>query len=165
MLTFVFAGLAAFLVLAGLAFEPLLLLIAAPFAVVAYLMWYQSSGRLVERLYTRVERRARVDGEWTPREEWERRGRVGGPGAGAGGRARRGPRTNGTGRRRRQNPSGSTGPTRREASRILGVSPDADEQTVRDAYREKVKATHPDTAEGSEEAFKRVSAAYDRLSE
>jgi curved DNA-binding protein CbpA len=35
---------------------------------------------------------------------------------------------------------------------------------VRRAYREKVKQVHPDAEGGSEDAFKRVNEAYERLS-
>jgi curved DNA-binding protein CbpA len=36
---------------------------------------------------------------------------------------------------------------------------------VRAAYRERVKAVHPDTDSGDEEQFKRVNRAYERLTE
>ena len=42
---------------------------------------------------------------------------------------------------------------------ILGIPPDADEATVRAAYREKVKTTHPDQG-GDPEAFRRLRQAY-----
>ncbi|WP_254544474.1 J domain-containing protein [Halomarina pelagica] len=171
-LTLVFAGLTLFLVIVGLALEPLVLLLAVPFGVVAYFMWYQSSGRLVERIYAGVERRARVeerrdagDGQpWDPREQWERRGDVGGPG---GERRRARARTNGSDRTRgRTNPlRRNAGPTAREAYEILGLSPGADQRAIRRAYRKRVKTAHPDTPEGSEEEFKRVTAAYERLTE
>ena len=45
---------------------------------------------------------------------------------------------------------------------ILGVDPDADEAEVVDAYRDRVKETHPDQG-GSAEAFQRVQAAYERI--
>jgi curved DNA-binding protein CbpA len=48
---------------------------------------------------------------------------------------------------------------------ILGVSPNADQDAVKQAYRERVKETHPDKDTGNEEAFKRVNKAYERLSE
>jgi len=47
---------------------------------------------------------------------------------------------------------------------ILRVSSDADEDEIKEAYRERVKETHPDLG-GSEDAFKRVEEAYERLSE
>jgi curved DNA-binding protein CbpA len=36
---------------------------------------------------------------------------------------------------------------------------------VRAAYRERVKEVHPDTEGGDEEAFKRVTRAYETLRE
>jgi len=186
-LAVVFGALAAFLAVVGVVVEPLVLLLAVPFAVVTYVMWYQASGRLVERLYATVEEGARVDdrargrraragagertggrggfgagprAEWDPRAEWETRDRVSGPGPGER-RRRRGQR----GGRRRRSPRTDDGPTAREAYDVLDLSPDADSEAVRRAYREKVKFVHPDAEGGSEEAFKRVNAAYERLSE
>lgn len=52
-----------------------------------------------------------------------------------------------------------------EAYRVLGLDPGADTTDVKQAYREKVKSVHPDTATGDEEAFKRVTQAYERLAE
>jgi len=51
-----------------------------------------------------------------------------------------------------------------EARRVLGVDPDADEEEIRRAYRERVKETHPD-AGGSRESFERVQWAYERLTD
>lgn len=45
---------------------------------------------------------------------------------------------------------------------VLGVAPDAPEDAVRTAAREKLKATHPDQG-GSRDAFERVKDARDRL--
>ncbi len=42
---------------------------------------------------------------------------------------------------------------------VLGLPPDADGETVRSAYRERVKEVHPDHG-GDEEAFKRLQDAY-----
>jgi len=47
---------------------------------------------------------------------------------------------------------------------ILGIDSDADEDEIKQAYRNRVKQTHPDLG-GSEAAFKRVERAYQRLSE
>jgi curved DNA-binding protein CbpA len=52
-----------------------------------------------------------------------------------------------------------------EAYQTLGVDSDADQTTIKRAYRERVKKTHPDTETGDEEKFKRVNQAYERLSE
>jgi DnaJ-domain-containing protein 1 len=184
---------AVLLTLFAVVLEPLALLLAAPFAVVAYLLWYQASGRLLRRVYASVERSARVDdareGSRGGRRAAEADGGRGGFGAGPretngrGGR-RRG-RADAQGRRRaaeagrngrsrgargRQGartdraPRTDSGPTAAEAYDILGVDASADQSAVRSAYRERVKETHPDRG-GSEEEFKRVTAAYDRLSE
>lgn len=45
---------------------------------------------------------------------------------------------------------------------VLGVPPDADEATVRSAYRSLLKTHHPDQG-GSVEAFKRIQAAYETI--
>ncbi len=42
---------------------------------------------------------------------------------------------------------------------VLGLPPDADGETVRSAYRERLKEVHPDHG-GDEEAFKRLQDAY-----
>jgi DnaJ-domain-containing protein 1 len=47
----------------------------------------------------------------------------------------------------------------RAAFDALGVSPSADVDTVRSAYRERVKEAHPDHG-GSEDAFKAIREAY-----
>ncbi|MFD1511706.1 J domain-containing protein [Halomarina rubra] len=51
---------------------------------------------------------------------------------------------------------------REEAAAVLGVAPDAAPETVRAAYRERVKETHPDCG-GDESAFRRVRWAYEQL--
>jgi curved DNA-binding protein CbpA len=65
----------------------------------------------------------------------------------------------------RQPTAGSTGPTATEAYDRLGLDPSADQSAVKRAYRERVKEAHPDTDSGSEREFKRVQAAYERLSD
>ena len=47
----------------------------------------------------------------------------------------------------------------RAAYETLGVSPDADTERVRDAYRDRVKSVHPDQG-GSREAFAELQDAY-----
>jgi len=47
---------------------------------------------------------------------------------------------------------------------VLGVDPDADEEAITRAYRERVKEVHPDHG-GSARAFQAVRAAYERLQE
>lgn len=57
------------------------------------------------------------------------------------------------------------GPTPAEAYRRLGLDPDADDDAVRQAYRERVKSVHPDREGGDEDEFKRVTEAYEVLRE
>jgi hypothetical protein len=56
------------------------------------------------------------------------------------------------------------GPTLAEAYETLGLEAGADLDAVREAYRERVKETHPDRG-GDPEAFIRVREAYERLRE
>jgi DnaJ-domain-containing protein 1 len=71
-------------------------------------------------------------------------------------RRRRGDRRRGRTRRR-------DGQARR-ARDLLEVDPDASEEALRTAYRERVKEVHPDRG-GDPEQFKRVQWAYEYLSE
>src|SRR5919108_2248938 len=51
---------------------------------------------------------------------------------------------------------------------VLGVSPDADEQTIKQAYRKLARQYHPDVNPGdqaAEERFKEVNEAYQALSD
>lgn len=162
----VFAGLTVFLTVLGFVYSPVALVLALPFGVVTYLMWYQASGRLRERVRQRVPG-ATTSGPETggfgagPREEWTgpRRGdQRFGAGTRTGGSSGR---STGRGASRRTR----TGPSTTEAYRTLGLDPGADEAAVRSAYRAKVKEVHPDTEQGDERAFKRVQNAYERLSD
>ncbi len=47
---------------------------------------------------------------------------------------------------------------------VLRVEPDADDEAVRRAYRERVKETHPDLG-GSDEALRQVVAAYEAITD
>jgi hypothetical protein len=164
----------AILVGAAIALSPALLILAAIFGSVAYLLYFQASGQMLDRLYRGVERRAatrndrrrrRSDGgrggfgagpreEWTPPRQEQRQ------------RARR--QRVRQERRRRQQTQNSVHQSRqsvRQASQVLGVSPDADESTVRRAYRDRIKEVHPDAEGGDEEVFKRVQEAYEVLTE
>jgi hypothetical protein len=135
----VFAGLTVLVGVAALAVQPFLLLVAAPFAVLTYLLWYQATGRLAARTRRRRERARRTAA------------------AGAG---PRGGTANG-----RRPPRPDDEPSRAEAYRRLGLEPGADESAVKRAYRERVKEVHPDTETGDQETFKRVTRAYERLTE
>ena len=154
----VFAGITGLMVVLALIYRtPVPLVIGVPFGVTGYLMWYQGTGRLEGRMRERTagqrrkgdqrhvgDTRRRARGRGRGRSQDRHRDRIGG-----------GPN--------RQSP-GSSGPSRREAYRILDLDPGADESRVKRAYREKVKATHPDRG-GDEAEFKRVKNAYERLAE
>jgi len=175
-----FSGMTVLLALLGVVYNPLVLAVAAVFGVVAYLLWLHGTGRLATRLYARVQRQAernagrdrRRTGERGgfgagPREDWEPpggRGRWRQTGD-SGQRRRADPSQRASRGRRTRAPSGSDGPTAAEASRTLGVAPDADQATIKQAYRQKVKTVHPDTEDGDEAQFKRVKAAYERLAD
>jgi len=78
---------------------------------------------------------------------------------------RRGQRQRRQRRQRASRPGQESDPTAREAYETLGVEPGADESAVKRAYRERIKEVHPDAADGDAEEFKRVQAAYNRLTE
>jgi hypothetical protein len=158
----VFAGLAAVLGILTLAVRnPFILLLAAPFAFLSYMLWYQGTGKLRER----ARRRAAVGDRERTRDA----------GFGAGARraaedtrgrreARQRARRKG-GRRRPPGPQPSSGPSESEAYEILGVPIGASDERVKAAYRAKVKDVHPDADGGDEKTFKRVNAAYERLTD
>lgn len=50
------------------------------------------------------------------------------------------------------------------ARTILGVEEKASQDQIKNAYKEKVKLTHPDLAEGNEDLFKAVKMALELLS-
>ena len=150
-LTAAFGGMSLVLGLVAIAVNPAVLLLAAVFAVVTAILYYQASGRLARRVYRRVERQAAVDGG----------ARAGRAGFGAGPRSewrgpRRGPQA-GRGRRRAERPE-------RSAYATLGLEPGADQAAIREAYRDRIKEVHPDTEGGDEAAFREVREAYETLS-
>ena len=154
--------------------SPVAFFVAIPLGATAYFMYYHGSGKLLERLHRREVRRQAADRQRQQRATGQRGG------FGAGPRQRRGPRTRGErearfgpqGRGgfgaqdrydpRDRAPSTSSDPTRAEARTMLGVDTTADQSTIKQAYRERVKDVHPDRG-GDEDEFKRVTAAYERL--
>ncbi|EMA06622.1 heat shock protein DnaJ domain-containing protein [Haloarcula vallismortis ATCC 29715] len=172
----VFGGLTVVLTAVGLLINPAVLFLALMFGVSTYFMYYHLSGKMAANLYERVERQAaqntgtgRRGGFGAgPREEWEpprdgrraRRSR-----ATQGGQRRRRQRSQTAGGRQRRQRVQSSGPSPAEAYRQLGLDPDADQSTIKRAYREKVKEVHPDTDSGSEAEFKQVQAAYETLTD
>lgn len=163
----VFMGITALMLIAGIVVSPFFLLVAAPFGGAAYLLWYQASGKLAERIRANPAGYAR-----------SARGGGGPGGFDAGpfeGRFTR-ERTNrqrarGQDRRRRQRArdGGSvaqqSGLSKSAAADILDVDAEADAETVKSAYRERVKTAHPDAPDGDEDEFKSVKAAYETLGE
>jgi hypothetical protein len=151
----VFAGLTVFLAVVGFAYSPVALVPAVLFGIVTYFLWYHASGRLRRR----VRRQARTANRTkTETGRFGARARAEWSGPRGGRRGYRNARQRGPTQQR-------TGPSTTEAYRTLGLAPGADETTVRAAYREKVKDTHPDTENGNEQRFKRVNEAYERLSD
>ncbi|WP_152042739.1 J domain-containing protein [Salinigranum salinum] len=158
----VFAGLTVLLFVLSFAFKQLfLLVVAVPFGATTYLMWYQASGRLEERTRTR---RVRGGTRFGPRAGPDEPGGPGGFGADARGGFGAGAREARDRRRATVGPAAS-GLSQTEAYRALGLDPGADEDAVRDAYRERVKEVHPDRPSGDEDEFKRVNRAYERLTD
>ncbi|MFB6117313.1 J domain-containing protein [Halosegnis sp.] len=157
----VFAGMTVLLVVLAAVFRELVVLfVAIPFAAATYFFWQHASGRLRERL-RRQAARARA----TDQGDTDRGGFGAGPRFGdAQSRFDRETRQADGGARGRRPPDPDPGPSRREAYETLGLDPGAEEAAVRRAYREQVKETHPDRG-GDEEQFKRVTAAYERLTE
>jgi hypothetical protein len=160
----VLAGIAVLEFVLAFVYSPALLAIAVPFGAAAYLIWYQASGRLRERVesgragsYRQPE--AETGGfDAGPRESFSARSRFGRR-ARAGGAQAGGARAGGTRTVR------ESGPTAAEAYRVLGLDADADSEEVRRAYRRRVKSVHPDRESGDEEEFKRVKEAYEVLNE
>ena len=160
-----FLGLTALLVVAGVVVNPLLLAIAVPFGIAAYLMWFHASGRLQDRIRREADRIGP-----TERERARQRARAaenrrdayrGAEAAGASrsGRFGAGPRDP------RDRAPSTRGMSEREAYATLELDPSADRETVRSAYRERAKRLHPDGEDGDEEAFKELNRAYEVLTD
>ncbi|ELZ82379.1 DnaJ domain-containing protein [Haloferax elongans ATCC BAA-1513] len=169
----VFAGLTMLLVVLAFVYQPVLLLVALPFGATTYFMYSHASGRLKER-YRGKRVRADAAGFGFRSASGRQQRATGGFGAGPRGDPQEGPRAGrfsgaGGGQNGRQGgprvrPPRS-GLSRSEALRTLGLDEDASQADVKEAYRERVKETHPDAKSGDEKAFKRVTRAYERLSE
>ena len=158
----VFIGITALMLIAGVVVSPFFLLVAVPFGGAAYLMWYQASGKLAERIRANPAGYAR-----STRGGGGPGGFDAGPFAGRFTRERANrQRARGQGRRRARG-GGSvgqqTGLSKSAAADILDVETGADDDTIKAAYREKVKTVHPDAPEGDEDEFKSVKNAYETL--
>ncbi|MFQ3320731.1 MAG: hypothetical protein ACI8UR_002341 [Natronomonas sp.] len=162
-LTAVFAAMTALVTLVGLVFgEPVLFFVVLPLAAATYMFWYQSSGKLRERL-RETQRRREAQGA-------ERGGFGAGPREGfesaRGQQAReaweRQQRQQQQQRRRQGGPQPSPNVSPSEAYRRLGLDAGADESEVKRAYRQKVKEVHPDRG-GDEKEFKKITEAYEAL--
>ncbi|MFC7046592.1 J domain-containing protein [Halobacteriaceae archaeon GCM10025711] len=144
-------GLAAVMFLLGVLYSPVAWGVALPFAIAAYILWYQASGRLRERARRREPGDRRTTGrranQGAARSRWSQTRDAGSRRTGRDWRS--------TTERNRPNDA--------EAHRILGVDRDASQSEIRRAYRDRVKQVHPDRDDGDEAAFKQVTAAYDRL--
>jgi hypothetical protein len=172
----VFAGMTAIVLLVALATgQPVLFVVAVPLGVATGVFWYHASGALAARIQRMQRqpdpRRARGSDRGgfgagpregfegargrAAREQWERRQRAGG---------RRQRAAGGRRRRRAGTPGPSAGMSRAEAYDRLGLEEGADQETVRRAYREKVKEVHPDRG-GDEAEFRKVTEAYETLAD
>ncbi|MFC5134415.1 MULTISPECIES: J domain-containing protein [Haloferacaceae] len=177
-----FVGLTALLVVAGVVVNPLLLAVAVPFGVAAYLMWFHASGRLRERMRREADRlgptereraRQRARAAENRRDAYRGAGAGGsgasgshaGPGGRTGGDGSRSGRFGGGSRDPRDRAPATNGMSVREAYATLGLDPSADPETVRSAYRERAKRLHPDGEDGDEEAFKELNRAHEVLTD
>ena len=161
----VLAGAAALFVVLGAVFNLLLLAVAVPFAAAAYFLWSHATGRLEARVRWYPVEDAPGAREARRRARAEARQRGPAPPGGAW-RTRSG-RSRVAGDRAGAEAGRADGPSmdRREALATLGLAEGADQAAVRRAFRERVKAVHPDADGGDETAFRQVTAAYERLRE
>jgi DnaJ-domain-containing protein 1 len=169
----VFAGLTMLLVVLAFVYQPFLLALALPFGATTYFMYSSVNGSIAEQFQRERVRADEFGGFGAQRR---REASTGGFGAGPRGDPREGP---GAGRyrdvggqeyqydyqrRRRPSQRPQNGMSRDKALRTLGLDAEATQEDIKDAYRSLVKETHPDSKSGDQEAFKRVSKAYERLS-
>ncbi|CCC40957.1 J domain-containing protein [Haloquadratum walsbyi] len=160
----VFAGITTLLTILSFVYQIFLLIVAVPFAAATYLLWYHASGRIEKTLRAGAtqQRRSRRGVDQSGNAT---RGPGSFEGSGPGRRATNHRQTRYTRGRSNRTPRHSNGLSTQEAYQTLGVDSDADQTTIKRAYRERVKKTHPDTETGDEEKFKRVNQAYEHLSE
>jgi hypothetical protein len=156
----VLAGTTVLLVVLGVVYNPFIIVLAVPFGVGTYMIWGDATGRI----QARARRRGRTRESRRARRRTDRRRAGPGEGRRVDGNLGGDP-GGGRSRERRSAPTVDTGPTDEEARQVLGVATDADEAEIKSAYRERAKQLHPDRANGDEEAFKRVTEAYERLVE
>lgn len=161
-MTATFVGLTALLVVAGVVVNPLLLVVAVPFGIAAYLMWYHASGRLRERTRREADRIGATERERARQRARTAENRRDAYRTARGSRAAAGRRRNGDSRDRAPSASAMS---EREAYATLELDPAADQEAIRTTYRERAKRLHPDGDEGDEEAFKRLNRAYEVLKE
>jgi hypothetical protein len=177
-----FIGLTALLAVAGVVVSPVLLVLAVPFGVVAYFLWYHASGRLRDRVRREAaqvgpaeHRRARQRARAAEHRRSAYRSAGTGSGATDGGFGADGARggfgahgtANGFGGRDPRDPRdrapSTSGMTEREAYETLGLDRTAGQDAIRSTYRERAKRLHPDGEDGDEAAFKELTEAYDLL--
>jgi hypothetical protein len=155
----VLAGTTVLLAVLGVVYNPLILVLAVPFGLGTYMIWGDATGRIQAR--GRRRSRSRRSQRARRRADTHRaspgRGGVGGESRGDAGRTRS--------RERRSAPTVKHGPTDDEARQVLGVAAGADEAEIKRAYRERAKEAHPDRSDGDAERFKRVTEAYEQLTE
>jgi hypothetical protein len=120
----------------GIVVNPVILGLAAVFALTTGLMYYHLSGQMAASVYRHVEQQAATNGQ-----------------TGAGG-SHTTPKS-----------EDEISITEKEAYEVLGVPLGSDDEAVTEAYRDRIKEAHPDTDGGSEEEFKRVKDAYEILQE
>lgn len=152
----VFTGITVLMVIVGIVINPFFLLVALPFGATGYLMWYQASGKLAERIRANPDAYA---------SSTRGRGSFGATASGDGRFTRERARQNRRRARGSVRQNGADSLSRPEAARILGVDTAAGTDEIKTAYREKVKTAHPDAPEGDEETFKSVRRAYETLTD
>ena len=172
-----FVGMTALLVIGGVVLHPIALVLAVPFGLVSYFLWYHATGRLHDQAWRTAERagpteRERARQRARAEANRERAYRTAGTDRGRGANGRRtgarGPGgrfgADGAGSRdARDRAPTADRMTEREAYETLGLDRTADSEAVRRRYRERAKRLHPDGEDGDEEDFKQLNEAYEVL--